>query len=300
MLIQQNSWNRAGQCQSMAYINIIYHTIDIMKPVDTQEVIISDPSSLFYLIEPQWPLSNEKAKHKFWHFKFVKDETEAQFTDVLEKLGKNITVTYNYVGQDKPDVSLTENGELIGKIQFIHFDRRDRKNTSKHYIKLYFIKFDANLVEKAKTSVVQFFDDKRNKKGIYLDEKAPKEEPKEEPKELKEEPKELKEEPKELKEEPQELKEEPKELKEPKEEPKELKEPRLKRKSPKRQSRLSHRRLTSKSVKKHIVKPYVKPVINNQTQKQTRLKELYEKLEKLKLKKQMIEKNSSSDHEMLI
>ena len=250
-----------------------------MKPVDTQEVIIPDPSSLFYLIEPQWPLSNEKAKHKFWHFKFVKDETETQFTDVLKKLGKNITVTYNYVGKDKPDVSLTENGELIGKIQFIHFDRRDRKNTSKHYIKLYFIQFQPTLFERAKKDVVQFFDEKRGKKQVISDKTMElKEEPKEEPMELKEEPKESTVKPKvslkkqvnkKQKSHTRKLgakqikpKEEPKELKEePKEEPKEPKEPK-----------------------------------KNQTQKQKRLKELYQRLNELQLKKEEIlkKKNSST------
>ena len=48
--------------------------------------------------------------------------------------------------------------QLIGKIKFLNFDRRDRSVRSKHYVKLYLYQFDdSDMFEKTKQIMRDFF-----------------------------------------------------------------------------------------------------------------------------------------------
>ena len=130
------------------------------KKISMQQetVPILHPQKLFSRIQPQ--------EKKYWHFKFsnaVDGEALKQAIEHMEGV-TGVTATYNYGGQKHPDIHITRNMDTIGKIHFLHFDRRDRGIKSKYYVKIYFFEFtDATMFEKIKQIVIQFFNELRDR-----------------------------------------------------------------------------------------------------------------------------------------
>jgi hypothetical protein len=119
-----------------------------LSSVLSETVIIEHPHRYFSRIEPQ--------EKKWWHFKFRSATDEQRFTQQLAQI--NLTATYNYEGQKNPDVTLTQQGKEVGKIHFLHFDRRDKGTISKYYIKLFLFQFsDSAKLEAVKQVIYDFF-----------------------------------------------------------------------------------------------------------------------------------------------
>ena len=126
------------------------------KKVMQQETVpILQPQRLFSRIEPQ--------EKKYWHFKFSNPADEDTLKQRIESV-EGVTATYNYGGQKHPDVTIEHNGSIVGKIHFLHFDRRDRGIKSKYYAKIYFFEFtDLSRFEQIKQQVVTFFHELRDR-----------------------------------------------------------------------------------------------------------------------------------------
>jgi hypothetical protein len=61
----------------------------------------------------------------------------------LKAVDPSLMVVFNHTGKGNEDVTLTSHDALVGKIQFLHFDRRDQGNRAKYYVKLYFYQFQS-------------------------------------------------------------------------------------------------------------------------------------------------------------
>jgi len=125
------------------------------KGMQQETVPILEPQRLFSRIEPQ--------EKKYWHFKFSNPADEAVLKQRIES-AEGVTATYNYGGQKHPDITIEQNGSIVGKIHFLHMDRRDRGIKSKYYAKIYFFEFtDASMFEQIKDKVVTFFHEVRDR-----------------------------------------------------------------------------------------------------------------------------------------
>ena len=135
----------------------------VLEPVEVQDTLeqpstqlaetieIENPQTIFPHIEP-YPETSPKQHH--FLLKHKTDRTQ------LINIGNqnNITVELNESGKNNVDVTLTRQDQLIGKIQFLHFDRRDRSIRTKHYVKLYLYQFDDSAIfEKTKQIMRDFF-----------------------------------------------------------------------------------------------------------------------------------------------
>jgi hypothetical protein len=114
----------------------------------SETVIIEHPHRYFSKIEPQ--------EKKWWHFKFRSVLDERRLTQQLAQI--NLTAAYNYEGQKNADVILTQQETVVGKIHFLHFDRRDKGNKSKYYIKIFLYQFsNPSQLEAVKQVIYDFF-----------------------------------------------------------------------------------------------------------------------------------------------
>lgn len=123
----------------------------VKQPNQIAETIeIANPQSIFGRIEA-YPETSPKQHH--FHFKNPLDRTH--LIRMWSQIG--ITVEFNEVETKNEDVILMREGQLVGKIQFLHFDRRDRSIQSKHYVKVYLYQFEKDMLEKAKSIMRSFF-----------------------------------------------------------------------------------------------------------------------------------------------
>ena len=116
-----------------------------------ETIEIENPQTIFPHIEP-YPETSPKQHH--FQLKHKTDRTQ-----LINVWGQNdITAELNESGKNNVDVTLTRQDQVIGKIQFLHFDRRDRSIRSKHYVKLYLYQFDDSaMFEKTKQIMRDFF-----------------------------------------------------------------------------------------------------------------------------------------------
>ena len=127
---------------------------DTLEQPSTQlaeTIEIENPQSIFPHIEP-YPETSPKQHH--FQLKHKTDRTQ-----LINLWGQNdITAELNESGKNNVDVTLMRQDQVIGKIQFLHFDRRDRSIRSKHYVKVYLYQFDDSaMFEKAKQITREFF-----------------------------------------------------------------------------------------------------------------------------------------------
>jgi hypothetical protein len=105
----------------------------------------------------------EKQTNKFYRFRFKDEANKNKLIKKLQEiLGTNITVDIDNKEtdtQNKPDILLKENGEIIGKINLLLCDRRDANLPEKYYIKLYFREFKTpESMNKVKEELKAFFE----------------------------------------------------------------------------------------------------------------------------------------------
>jgi hypothetical protein len=131
----------------------------VISRVETQPTQIADtieinnPHAIFPHIEP-YPETSPKQHH----FRFKHQSERTRLIQTWSQ--KDITVEFNESGKNNVDVTLSQGDRTIGKIQFIHFDRRDRSIRSKHYVKLYLYQFeDRETMEQAKQIMRTFFEE---------------------------------------------------------------------------------------------------------------------------------------------
>ena len=118
---------------------------------ETVEVSEETKKRVLQLVKPQ--------ESKYNHFQF-KSQTDAdRLTNTLQSIpGYSITVSYG-IPQSTPDISLSENGQTVGKIHLLLCDRRDANKPEKYYVKLYLYHFtDSTLQETVKTTLLSFFE----------------------------------------------------------------------------------------------------------------------------------------------
>ena len=144
-------------------------TVETVKPKDqmqlSQKIKQTEPSvyngmiSETVVIQPfQHILPHVIPQQYKWnHFMFKHKTDETDLTNVLNTLD-NITVLYNFIHKNKPDISLIQTGVVVGKIHFLHMNRPDKGIKSKYYINLHLFHFSSrDLFEKVKDTVVTFF-----------------------------------------------------------------------------------------------------------------------------------------------
>ena len=116
-----------------------------------ETIEIENPQSIFPHIEPY-----SETSPKQHHFQLKHKTDRAQLINTWNQIG--ITAELNESGKNNVDVTLTRQSQLVGKIQFLHFDRRDRSVRSKHYVKVYLYQFnDASMFEKTKQIMRDYF-----------------------------------------------------------------------------------------------------------------------------------------------
>jgi hypothetical protein len=118
-----------------------------------ETIEIMNPKSVFPHI---MPCSNLPSK--FHHFRFRHASDLARMKSALQQIDPSIEVIPNDSNKDNVDITLQTHGETLGKIQFLHFDRRDKDNKSKYYVKLYFYQFQSMpLFQQVMATVKDFF-----------------------------------------------------------------------------------------------------------------------------------------------
>jgi hypothetical protein len=130
------------------------------KPIDTaklaETIEIQNPKNIFPHIMP-YPEFSPKQHH----FRFKHRMHASKLETTIREIDPALSVQFNE-GKDNVDVIIERNGSVIGKIQFLHFDRRDRHNKARHYVKLHFYHFeDVSLFQQVMQSVKQFFESMR-------------------------------------------------------------------------------------------------------------------------------------------
>lgn len=127
------------------------------QPLETQPVTqhaetieFDRPQAIFPHIEA-YPETSPKQHH----FRFKHQSERTKLIQTWAQRG--ITAEFNESGN--ADVILTQEDRLIGKIQFLHFDRRDRSVRSKYYVKVYLQFEDQEMLEQAKQIMRSFLEE---------------------------------------------------------------------------------------------------------------------------------------------
>ena len=100
-----------------------------------------------------------KQEKKWWHFKFADEKDEIKLQRAFDKMNATVTIKLNDCGKKHPDILLTRNDTTVGKIHFLYFDRRNRDDPSKYYVKVFFYQMNQHDFEQAKDIVVRFFEE---------------------------------------------------------------------------------------------------------------------------------------------
>jgi hypothetical protein len=102
----------------------------------------------------------ERQKHKYWHFKFVKDSDLDEFKKRIIESDPTLTVQENYGGQQHADIVIRKNQDIVGKLHFLHVNRPDICEPKKFYVKVHYYHFtDKDFMSKIKAIVHVFFDE---------------------------------------------------------------------------------------------------------------------------------------------
>jgi hypothetical protein len=119
------------------------------KEIPSETIEIANKNILKYLV----PRENKKT-----HFT-LDDINKNKLTITLESIpGYNLTVEYADK-KDEPGVTLTINGEIVGKIHFLLCDGPNVNLPDKYYCKLYFFQFkNQALYDKVKLTLINFFE----------------------------------------------------------------------------------------------------------------------------------------------
>ena len=133
------------------------HSPEQMSSLFAETIEMENPQSIFPHIKP-YP----EASPKQHHFQLMHKTDRDQLIHMWSQIG--ITAELNESGRNNVDVTLMRQDQLVGKMQFLHFDRRDRSIRSKHYVKIYLYQFDdSSMFEKAKQIMREFFDQIRSR-----------------------------------------------------------------------------------------------------------------------------------------
>jgi len=134
--------------------SLVENEVKENQPTQIADTIeINNPHAIFPHIEA-YPETSPKQHH----FRFKHQSERTRLIQTWSQT--DITVEFNESGKNNVDVTLSQGDRTIGKIQFIHFDRRDRSIRSKHYVKLYLYQFeDRAMLEQAKQIMRVFFEE---------------------------------------------------------------------------------------------------------------------------------------------
>ena len=142
-----------------------------MEPSKKQEtVVVQDYPQKMGYVQAQ-PHTHFRLKHKSDRQKLLR-AIEGSSSDP-------IVASYDYGRKYDTDIILrrksdTNSSKPIGKIHLLLFDRRDRYNTEKYYIKLHFFQFaNDELFDKVKQVVSAFFQSLSPTTESYLGNRTP-------------------------------------------------------------------------------------------------------------------------------
>jgi len=128
-------------------------------PYDEQyaeRIEIENPSTIFPYIEA-YPEESPKQHH----FRFRRN---TDYSSLLQKLNALDVMVEEPHKNQKEDIHLVKNGESMGKMHFIHFNKRDRSHPEKYYVHIYLYGFrDKTLFDKVKDTMKMFFRELSNK-----------------------------------------------------------------------------------------------------------------------------------------
>ena len=131
----------------------IQEPIKANKKPEPETVEISEQAKkkILQFVQPQ--------ESKYHHFQFKNQTNTDKLTNTLQRIpGHSITVSYG-IPQSTPDITLSENGQIVGKIHLLLCDRRDANKPEKYYVKFYFYHFtDSALQNTVKSALVSFFE----------------------------------------------------------------------------------------------------------------------------------------------
>jgi hypothetical protein len=117
-----------------------------------ETIEIAQPQRIFPHIE-SYPESSPKQHH----FRLKHRSDQMRLINLWNQYG--ITAELNESGKNNVDVTLIKDNRTVGKIQFLHFDRRDRAVRAKHYVKVYLYQFeDSTSFDRAKQIMIEYFD----------------------------------------------------------------------------------------------------------------------------------------------
>lgn len=118
---------------------------------ETVEVSEETKKRVLQLVEPQ--------ESKYNHFQFKSQADTDKLTNTLQSIPEHsITVSYG-IPQSTPDITLSENGQIVGKIHLLLCDRRDANKPEKYYVKIYLYHFtDSDLQSTVKSTLLTFFE----------------------------------------------------------------------------------------------------------------------------------------------
>jgi hypothetical protein len=116
------------------------------------------------------------------HFRLKNKSDRQKLLRIVENASTigPITASYDYGRKYDTDIVIRKKSDSnsskpIGKIHLLLFDRRDRYNSEKYYIKLHFFQFaNDELFDKVKQAVTQFFNSLSPTSESYLGNRTPK------------------------------------------------------------------------------------------------------------------------------
>jgi hypothetical protein len=155
VLIEKSNQNVAKEKQPMAQpmVQLVEDEPMVKENQPTQiadTIEINHSQAIFPHIEA-YPETSPKQHH----FRFKHQSERTKLIQIWAQRG--ITAEFNESGN--ADVILTQEERLIGKLQFLHFDRRDRSVRSKYYVKVYLQFEDREMLEQAKQIMRSFLEE---------------------------------------------------------------------------------------------------------------------------------------------
>jgi hypothetical protein len=103
-----------------------------------------------------------QTKSKYWHFQLKSVKDKERLTSIIKKYG-NFDVQFDETVLKQADLTILENNNVIGRVLFLHVDKRDICEKSKYYIHLHFKDFtNQTLYNSIKNEIVDFFNDTLN------------------------------------------------------------------------------------------------------------------------------------------
>ena len=116
----------------------------------SETVVIANPERIIPKLMQQ--------EKKWWHFKFKNDNDHEDLIRAFKKMNATVSIKLNDCGKKHPDIELSRNNQIVGKIHFLYLDRPNRYDESKRHVKLFFYEMNETDFQTSKNILVNFFE----------------------------------------------------------------------------------------------------------------------------------------------